>query len=189
MLVVVAVALFVCWAVVAAVSAINYNRFCGGYLKLAADSNTVELAKENLTRSLAYIEDNELTEGNSSILWRVPKNDVGFWYRNLKSSLGELENLKPDSTQLEKTNVLMKLRETLVDNGDGGVHVTAPSYISWFPHQVGFAIWGWGSVGLAILGIVIIVVSSQDFWFLSWVLKSRRRTFVLRRDSFCLIFI
>ncbi|MBP9856286.1 MAG: hypothetical protein KBC48_03255 [Candidatus Pacebacteria bacterium] len=140
---------------------IQYNRHCGGYLKLAADSNTIELAKENLTKAIAYCDSNDMTSGNSSVLWNIPQNDVGFWYRNLKSSMEELETVSPATTQLEKTNVLMKLRESLVDNGEKGTSVTAPSNLSVYPYQRLVVPLFWTFVIFLVIGIVVVGLGSE----------------------------
>lgn len=85
-----------------------------GYLKRAGDANTIELANVELTKALDYLEANNLTSGYTSILWKTPDEDIDFWYRNLKASQRELQTLNSESP-LERTNVLMKLRETLLD--------------------------------------------------------------------------
>ena len=114
-----------------------YDQNVGGYLKRAADANTVPLAKENLETALKYIERQGWTSGYTSVLWRTPDEDVGFWYKNLKSSLEELGEIGSQATQLEKTNVLMKLRETLLDEGKG-TSVTAPEGLSIYPDNKTF---------------------------------------------------
>jgi hypothetical protein len=114
----------------------GFNMGCEQYLKRAADANTVELAEENLEVALAYIERKELTNGVVSIFLSQPKNDIGYWYRNLKSSMDELNKVTEETTQLERSNVLMKLRETLTDisGGDGGgTTITHPSGIEVYP--------------------------------------------------------
>lgn len=103
-----------------------------GYLTRAANANTIELAHEELTKSINYLEANNLTSGYTSILWQTPDEDIDFWYRNLKASQGELQNLKSESA-LEKTNVLLKLRETLL-TGDSG-KVIVPEGLAVFPHN------------------------------------------------------
>ena len=60
----------------------------------------------------------------------------------------ELRSVDSSATQLERTNVLMKLRETLLDEGQG-VSVTAPSGITVFPFNAAFALWGLASLVLA----------------------------------------
>ncbi|MDP5169952.1 MAG: hypothetical protein NWR72_06880 [Bacteroidia bacterium] len=102
-----------------------------GYLKHAADANTIELANEELTKALVYLEQHNLTSGHTSILWETPDDDIGFWYRNLKASQTELQTLQ-SSSALERTNVLLKLRETIMDGGEKS-KVTVPKGISVHP--------------------------------------------------------
>src|SRR5581483_461506 len=89
---------------------IVFTQNCGGYLKRAADANSVDLAKGELRKSLAYIEANNLTSGYTSILYNTPDEDVGFWYTNLSTSLKDLETMSPTASDLEKSNMLLKLR-------------------------------------------------------------------------------
>ncbi len=67
------------------------------------------------------------------MLWKTPEEDVEFWYNNLKASLNELEKLQSNSA-LEKSNILIKLRETLLDTGKK-TEVTVPKSMSVFPHN------------------------------------------------------
>jgi hypothetical protein len=105
-----------------------------GHLKRAADANSIELASNELKTALEYIEKNNLTNGYTSIIYKTPDEDLGFWYSNLKASRLELEKTK-NSTSLEKTNVLLKLRETLLDQGEKGSRITYPKGISIFPNN------------------------------------------------------
>ncbi len=106
-----------------------------GYLKRAADANTVKIAQGEISKVLTYLEQEEMTEGYTSIFWKTPNEDIGFWYRNLKASLQELKQVENGST-LEKTNVLLKLRETLMDGGgEGKVRVTVPKGLSAYPNN------------------------------------------------------
>ena len=108
-----------------------------GYLKRAADANTIDLASQELSKALNYLEANNITSGYTSILYRTPDDDVEFWYQNLKASHLELGKLT-ESGQLERTNVLLKLRETLVDS-DKKTKVTGPNGLSVFPNN---KLWG-----------------------------------------------
>jgi hypothetical protein len=107
---------------------------CSGYLKRAADANTVELARLQLDIAIKYIEENNLTNGYCSIFLKQPKNDIRFWYNNLKASAEELASISQTASQLEKTNVLMKLRETLLDHGESTT-ITMPDGISIYPNN------------------------------------------------------
>ena len=123
-----------------AVKAIKFTQQCGGYLKQTADANTVELALERITLAIDYIEKNNLTDGYTSVLWKTEDENINYWYRNIKACREELEaNL--ESSSLEKSNVLMKVRETLTDNGgEGGTTLTIPTGISRYPHNALFGI-------------------------------------------------
>lgn len=127
-----------------------FKQNVSGYLKRAADANTVDLAHEELTRAIDYLEANNLTTGYTSILWRTPDEDIEFWYRNLKASQRELEVLNSESA-LERTNVLIKLRETLVDDGEK-TKVTVPEGLSVYPHN---ALWA----GLMLYALIALVVA------------------------------
>jgi len=134
---------------------IVFDQNVSGILKRAADANTIDLAKQELGKAITYLEKNNLTSGHTSILWETPDEDIGFWYQNLKASHTELENLKSVSA-LERTNVLMKLRETLLDTGEK-TKVTVPEGLPVYPNNKfwaglmllaialgsgGFGIWG-----------------------------------------------
>ena len=116
------------------INAIQMDVSCIAYLNLAADANSVDLAHKHLTTAINYLEANNLTSGNTSFIIVSPSNDIGFWYDNLKSAQTQLEYLssKEDLTELEESNALMKLRETLLDEGS----VTHPFMISFYPNHV-----------------------------------------------------
>lgn len=139
---------FAAWAATQFIMGINFGRNCEGYLKRAADSNTVEMATKELGIALDYMEANHLVEGYTSIVYRTPSEDIGFWYKNIKASREELTKLSKEATPLERTNVLMKLRETLLDTEKTGTAVTVPNGISLYPFNTLFALWGWGSLAL-----------------------------------------
>ena len=117
------------------VSGISFNINCGDYLKRAADANTVELAVKELETALNYIEENDLTDGYTSVIYKSPDEDLGFWYTNIKSAYEELKSIPDNATMMEKSNALMKLRETLLDNGEKGETLTIPSGISVYPNN------------------------------------------------------
>ena len=104
----------------------------------AANSNTISIAKSELKVAIAYLEAKDLAHGFVSIFLKQPKNDIGFFYTNVKASLSELESLPDSSSQLEKSNMLMKLRETLTDNGENGTILACPDGISIHPHNALF---------------------------------------------------
>lgn len=129
------------------IKSVVFDRECGGHLKRAADANTVELARKEMEIAVQYLEDNNMTQGYTSVLYNTPDEDVGFWYQNLKSSLTELESVQPEATQLERSNVLIKLRETLLDD----THITRPRGIEVFPHNANYF---WCGVFVALLAFI-----------------------------------
>ena len=121
------------------VNQISLNQNCIGYLKRAADANSIELAKRELEKTIFYAEKNGLTNGYTSVLYKTPDEDIEFWYKNLKSSLDEIDKLDSTTTQMEKSNILMKLRETLTDSSTKGLSLTYPKGLSRYPNNL---LWG-----------------------------------------------
>ena len=132
---------------------VSLRQNCTGYLKRAADANSVESAREQLQRSIKYLEENNLTSGYTSVLWQTPDEDIQFWYKNLKTSEVELAKVDSTTPSVDKTNLLMKLRETLLDNGKDGDSLTVPDGLSRYPNN---GMWGVLTIlaTLIILGII-----------------------------------
>ena len=155
--------LCVVWSGIRIVKAVSFSINCEAYLKRAATANTIELAKPELVKAIEYAENNNLTNGIVSIFIKNPTNDIGFWYNNLKASYDELEKIPDDASPLEKTNVLMKLRESLTNGSDSnGTEVFVPSGISIYPYN---AVYFWlGSlsiIGMCVFWIIILGYSSK----------------------------
>ena len=121
------------------VKCVQFDQQCGGFLKQAADANSVELAERQLGMAIDYIEKNGLTFGYTSVLYRTEDENIGYWYENLKTCQKELSETKNNST-LENTNVLMKLRESLTDVSEHGTVLTIPSGISVYPNNAVFMV-------------------------------------------------
>ena len=138
------------------IKSIQFDQKCGGYLKQAADANSVELAERQLNLAIDYIEQHELTSGYTSVLWNTEDENIEYWYNNLKQCQKELAATKDNST-LENTNVLMKLRESLTDVDQNGTTLTIPYGISRYPNNLLYGILNIisGIVFLLYLGILI----------------------------------
>ena len=151
------IALIICAFIVpiiCVVRGIAFNQNCGGYLNQAANANSVELALERLNIAIEYAENNDMTEGYTSVLWKTEDDNVGYWYRNLKTCQEELENCL-ESSQLEKTNVLLKVRESLTDVGEKGTVLNKPNGISRYPNNALFGILNWISLLMFFIGMCI----------------------------------
>jgi hypothetical protein len=155
---------FLIWTGIRIYDNVQFNRNCGGHIKRAADANTIELATQEMTTVITYLENNNMTSGYTSVTYTTPSEDVGYWYKNLKSALGELQKVTPDTPQLTRSNVLLKLRETLLDHSSSGETVTAPDGISVFPSNAGLFWFGWFSFVMAIIGVISWILSFDDFF-------------------------
>lgn len=127
--------------IVMQVKSIMFDIKCGGHMELAAKANSVDLAKEEMKMVIKYLEERGLTTGNTSILWNKPQQDLKFFYENMKVSLQELQSVNENSSSLEKSNVLMKLRETLTEQEKNSETVFVPFGISLAPHNILYAAW------------------------------------------------
>jgi hypothetical protein len=143
-------------------SEIVFRKEIGGYMENAAAANTIELATKEMEKVMAAIDTKKYPPGFTSSLYNTPDEDVGFWVTNMRSSLEELKQIKSDAASLEKSNVLIKLRETLTEKEKDKSSVRVPDGISVYPHNTLFALWGWISAVLAIVSCCIIFSSHDD---------------------------
>jgi len=127
--------LFIALLVVDFVACIHFDQSIGGHLRRAADSNKLPLALEELNIAVKNMKDQQLTEGYTSILYKTPDEDIGFWYKNISQARDDLElNSKEEISSLEESNILIKLRETLLD-GNNTSRVTKPAGIALYPYN------------------------------------------------------
>lgn len=152
----------VVWTTLRVYNSVVFDIHCTGHIKRAADANTVDMAKKELDEAIEYLVENDTTKGYTSILWKTPDADVGFWFDNLSSSRDELSKVTPETSQLEKTNVLMKLRETLLDHEAKGDSVTIPGGMSVFPYNSAYFWLAWIFWPMAVVGAIFVVVGVSD---------------------------
>ncbi len=137
---------------------IEFKQNCSGRLERAANSNTVELAVKELNAAIQYAESKGDTTGYTSVIYRTPDEDVEYWYNNLCASRQELLNLPDSTSTLEKTNTLMKLRETLTDTGEHGSYVIYPEGLQFYPHNFLWGILRW-FIWIALTAICVAIKS------------------------------
>lgn len=141
---------------------IKFTQKVKGHLKLAADANNIELAEQELTKVISYLEANGLTEGYTSVLYDEPTEDIGFWYQNLVVSKEELKRAE-NADQLVQTNTLIKLRETLTDNGGKGkTKVTYPDGLARYPDNLLIGTLTWAAV-FSLFGIMYYAFSEEQW--------------------------
>jgi hypothetical protein len=154
------------WATARVVKGIQLDQQCGGYLKRAADANTIPTAAKELQIAVDYLRDHDMTIGYTSLLWRTPDEDMGFFYTNLSQALAELNSVPAEASSLERSNVLMKLRETLLDTGDkGSISVTGPDGLSVYPNNWAYFLWFILSAVFVMIPVgVVVVVEIAEAW-------------------------
>lgn len=140
---------------------IDFKQECTGYIKQAADANTVELASNRLSKAIEYAEKNGLTKGYTSVFYRTEDENIGFWYQNLKACQKELADAT-NASQLEKSNVLMKVRESLTDEGEKGTVLTVPAGLYKYPNNLLYNILWVLGIGAILFGLVFF--SDTDLW-------------------------
>jgi hypothetical protein len=114
-----------------------------GYLKNAADANTIDLASRELGKAVRAIESKGWTKGHSHAFYFTRECDIGYWYENLKSAhteLAEFKNSSQEASREEINTQLIKLRETLLDDSSEGVTVTVPPNMCYYPNQSGMVL-------------------------------------------------
>lgn len=160
----IAVVLTLFVALVATINWYGFKNGCSAYLKLAGDAPNIEKADEFLGKALEYIEENELTRGNSAILFKTPDADLRIWYEQLlgakRTTEDVLESLRKDPAsidQLTRDNALMKLREVVLDEGSDGTEVTLPANISWYPYHYAITLMWCLVIALWIVVIVVMI--------------------------------
>lgn len=139
----------------------TYENQVRGHLKRAADAQTVEMAREELAIAVHNLEARNLTSGYTSVFYNTPDEDIGFWYRNLNASLTELTNLPAAATLLERSNILMRLRSTLLHHGDKGESVNEPEGIEMFPSNTAFSMLSLFSLLLFACSVIFITLDSD----------------------------
>lgn len=135
-----------------------FDRDCGNYLKLAGDAPNIERTESFLRSALAYIDSHHLTEGNTAWIFKTPENDLSIWHGQIVGAWETASSLilkAGKATQLEKDNALMKIRETVLDEGQA-VQITHPANISWYPHIAIMWLWLWFSSLTQLFWIVVL---------------------------------
>jgi len=151
-------------SIVDIVKDIHFEQRCGGFLERASNANTIPIALGEIERSLLYIENNNLTKGYTSLFFQTPDEDIEFWYNNLLESKNELIKANEDTgmSQLEQSNVLMKLRESLISRkrGSAGDKIIIPEGIHKYPNNKVYLV---GYISFGILSVVGIIIFGMVF--------------------------
>lgn len=134
---------------------LKYRRDISGHLKRAANANTIETAAQELETALVRMEARGMTSGTTAVFYATPADDVGYWHRNLREAHAELKALPSDAAPLERSNMLLKLRETILEQDSDGEDVTQPGGIAVFPNNKAFALIATLLSGLSFAGCAV----------------------------------
>ena len=144
------------------VKSVQFTSACGNYLSLAADANSIDVAERHLGTAMKYIEENNLTSGYTKIFVYYPKNDFGLWYENLKTAHDQLQEMqKTGYNELEQSNMLMKLRETLLHNEGSITHPEGVSMKENYTLVFWLNLFGWLPCWL--VSIVSLWIAMDEF--------------------------
>ena len=133
---------FLAWAGARIYAGIQFDQHIENYISQAASSPSPQIAEQKLGVAIAEIDREGLTSCNTGILFTYPTNDLGFWYGRLVDSRALLRRLPPGDSELEVSNTMMRVHESLVSDGKNGQSIVVPEGISIYPHNVLFLWWG-----------------------------------------------
>ncbi len=141
------------WTGVRIVKEVQFDQRCDGFLENAAHANQVSMVLPEMERAIAYLKENNLTDGFTSIFYRTQDDNIGFWYNNLVSATEELrkEAQNKDMSALEQSNVLMKLHETLKRPEPEGITI--------YPHNTAMMVALTLSTLMTLVGVIGIAVN------------------------------
>lgn len=152
--------LFLFWSVLRITAGIQYNQTIGSEIYSATTAATPQEAESHLANAINMAKDRGYTHGNTGILFTYSDNDVGIWYNRLVSSDVVLKSLIENSkSELEVSNTMMRVHESLTAVGKEGSEARSPDGISVFPNNVAYA---W----LCLLSIVLMLVGGVVFIFI-----------------------
>lgn len=152
------------------IAELQFGRDFKGYLKRAADANSLEMAEKELSKAIAYLNYHDLnTEAgrnrgwhndHTSVVYTSPDEQLSFFYENLTTSRNEVRTVLASSTATptDRSNTLIKLRETLIDHETGGDVVTYPAGLAVYPRN-----------GLLILLMIVpLLLSGVLLFVMDW---------------------
>ena len=129
----------------------QFDNGCAGHLYRASIASSTEVAAAELDTALEWAEAHDLTHGTTAIFYPSPGQDIGFWYQNLRGARDNLRQVSKSASPLERSNVLLKLRESL-----GAM----PSEICDYPHTLAIIVWNFSGLLLA-LGCLIAGIADD----------------------------
>lgn len=138
-LMIASILVFVGWSVARVNASINFDEEVGGYLDNYVEAGNTQTAIENLDMAIKALEEKGMTEGQISIFWKNPNNNVGIWYQNLLKSKKALEESLEEGKR-DQAIVLEKQRNGL-KGSESNSSVRTPEGISIYPLNKVYFCW------------------------------------------------
>lgn len=143
-LMIASVLVFAGWMVARINAASKFDEEVGGYLENYVEAGNTQTAIENLNMAIKGLEAKGMTEGQISIFWENPNNNVGIWYQNLLESKKVLEQSLEEEKR-DQAIVLEKQRNGL-KGSESNSSVRTPEGISIYPLNKVYFGWCVGSI-------------------------------------------
>lgn len=144
---------------------VEFDRGCEGHLENAAHANTIAMAIPEMQLAISYAEAHGLTTGYTSIFYRTPDENVGYWYANLKAATDDLRRIgaRSNVSPMEESNVLLKLHETILRSGHKGeTTVDVPGGIAAYPRNLAWAVVMVIALMAGVMGAMLLCFGFQE---------------------------
>lgn len=149
---------FILWAGYRIAYGIEFDQGIENYISQAASSPNPAVAIERLDIAIKEIQTRHLTSGNTGVFFTYPNNDVGFWYQRLVDSRKILSDLPKSDSQLEISNTMMRVHESLTGSNKEGTYIRSPDGISIHPYNTGFFWWCTLSLIFMVIGFFTFIL-------------------------------
>lgn len=131
------------WGAYTLYKTIQFGIHCEAFLRRCVDAPSIDRAKTQLSFAINYCEAQDLTAGSTSLFYPTDDENVGLWYKKLKTSFVLLTLVPSHAGQLEQNAALLRLRKTLVLTDETGrTSICYPQGISLYPYNLEYALWG-----------------------------------------------
>lgn len=157
--------LLLAWAVIRINVATRFDEEVTGYLDNYVEAGTVEAAKENMELAINALEERGLTEGQVSIFYKNPNNNIGLWYNNLIESRRKLDE-SIELSSVQQAIILEKQRDGLKGGASSeSSSIKRPDGIEIYPYNKLFFWWSIVALAFAFVsGIACLVVKENYEW-------------------------
>lgn len=153
------------WGAYTLYKTIQFGIHCESFLRRSIDAPNVDIAKTQLCLAINYCEAQRLTSGSTSLLYSTDDENVGLWYKKLKTSFILLNLVPNHASQLEQNTALLRLRRTLlITDKSGQTSICYPQGISLYPYNLEYALWGCFSLIILIGAKLISFARYTDHW-------------------------